>query len=52
MVQGLLSIPSESPPAGLGSDDGQRVNGILYGVASDAEKNAWHDANQIRGRWW
>ena len=48
MVQGLMSIPSESPPAGLGSDDGQRVNGILYGVATGAEKDAWHDANQDR----
>ena len=43
-------FPSESPPANWGNEStaGQRVNGILYDLASAAQKNAWHDANKDR----
>lgn len=45
---GLLAIPSETPSAGLGSDAGQRVNGIPWSAATAAQKNTWMDANKDR----
>lgn len=48
MVLAMLSIPSETAPTGLGSDAGQRVNGILWSAASAANKNAWMVDNSDR----
>lgn len=48
IVKAFLAIPSETEPAGLGSDDGQRVNGILWEDATASDKNAWNAANSDR----
>ena len=48
MTEAFMALPSESAPAGLGSDDGQRVNGILYEDATDAQKDAWNADNSDR----
>jgi len=48
IIKALLAIPSESAPAGHGTDAGQRVNGILYSAANASQKNAWHTANADR----
>lgn len=48
MVQAFHALPSESPPVGLGSDEGQRVNGVLYAQATAAQKNTWHTNNADR----
>lgn len=47
-IEAFMALPSESAPAGLGSDAGQRVNGILYQSASTAELDAYTAANQDR----
>src|SRR5688572_25443097 len=41
LIQSFMALPSESAPAGLGSDAGQRVNGILFGDATAAQRNTW-----------
>jgi hypothetical protein len=41
LIQALLALPSESAPANLGSDEGQRVNGILFRDSTAAQKNTW-----------
>jgi hypothetical protein len=48
VVQALLALPSESAPSGLGSEAGQRVNGILFGDATAAQRNAWMADNVDR----
>ena len=50
IVQAFMALPSESPPANLGNEAtaGQRVNGILYDAASDAQKDKWHLDNADR----
>jgi N4-gp56 family major capsid protein len=47
-IQAFMALPSESAPAGLGSADGQRVNGILYEDASSTQLNAWAVDNSDR----
>ena len=47
-VVGFMAIPSEAPPANLGSAPGQRVNGILWSAATAANKNTWQDNNADR----
>ncbi len=37
----FYSLPSQSSPAGLGSNNGQRVNGILFDAATAAQRNTW-----------
>ena len=44
----LYAVPSESSPAGLGSTDGQRVNGILFDAATAAQRNTWITDNADR----
>lgn len=44
----FAAIPSEAAPAGLGSDAGQRINGVIFSQASAAQKNTWMDANNDR----
>lgn len=41
LIQALLALPSESAPANLGSDEGQRINGILFADATAAQRNTW-----------
>ncbi len=48
IIQGFMSIPSESAPSGLGSSNGQRVNGILYEDATNAQLDAWAVDNSDR----
>lgn len=48
LILAMASLPSESAPAGLGTTNGQRVNGILYSAANAAQRNTWNQANQDR----
>jgi N4-gp56 family major capsid protein len=48
IIQAFMSLPSESAPSGLGSADGQRVNGVLYADATTAQLNAWAVDNSDR----
>jgi hypothetical protein len=48
MIQGFYALPSESAPAGLGSEFGQRVNGILFDAATAAQRNTWLTDNNDR----
>jgi hypothetical protein len=48
IIEAFMAFPSESAPSGLGSANGQRVNGLLYQNASDANANTWVDANGDR----
>lgn len=48
IILALNSIPSESPPAGLLSTNGQRVNGILRSAATSGNNNTWMDDNADR----
>lgn len=41
IVDALYALPSESSPAGLGSSAGQRVNGVLFGSSTAAQRNTW-----------
>jgi Protein of unknown function (DUF4043) len=44
----LYAIPSQAAPAGLGSNLGQRVNGILFDAATAAQRNTWITDNADR----
>jgi hypothetical protein len=48
IIEALMALPSESAPAGLQSDPGQRVNGILYQEATAAQQNTWNQDNSDR----
>lgn len=48
LIAALMALPSESPPANLGSDDGDRVNGIRYEDATAAQRNTWNSDNSDR----
>lgn len=48
IIQALHALPSLSEPSGLGSSNGQRVNGVLYSAANTSQKNAWHTDNEDR----
>jgi len=48
IVDALLSIPLETAPAGLGSANGQRVNGIGWNAASAGQRNTWNANNSDR----
>jgi hypothetical protein len=37
----FYALPSQSSPAGLGSNNGQRVNGVLFDAATAAQRNTW-----------
>ncbi len=41
IIDALYAICSESAPAGLNSAAGQRVNGILFGDSTAAQRNTW-----------
>jgi hypothetical protein len=40
-IAAFMALPSESAPAGLGSENGQRVNGLLFQDTSATQKNKW-----------
>lgn len=48
LIQALLALPSESAPTNLGTDEGQRINGILWDQATAAQKNTWLSDNVDR----
>jgi hypothetical protein len=48
LLAAFMALPSESAPAGLGSNAGQRVNGILFEAASNTERTTWEVANRDR----
>ncbi len=48
ITQAFMSLPSESSPSGLGSSNGQRVNGIIYADATTSQLNAWAVDNSDR----
>jgi len=48
IIETMMSLPSESAPSGLGSDNGQRVNGLLWQDSSAAQKNTWASDNSDR----
>jgi hypothetical protein len=41
ILQALAALPSESAPVNLGSDEGQRINGVLWDLSTSAQRNAW-----------
>jgi N4-gp56 family major capsid protein len=45
IIAALMAFPSESAPTGLGSNNGQRTNGILFEAAATADKDTWNAAN-------
>ena len=48
LIQAFMSLPSESVPGGLNTDEGQRVNGLLFGDSTAAQKNTWLADNADR----
>ncbi|WP_375790879.1 DUF4043 family protein [Bradyrhizobium sp. vgs-9] len=48
MVLAFMAIPTQAEPAGLGSDDGQRVNGVIFSTATASQRNTWNAANSDR----
>jgi hypothetical protein len=48
IIMAMMALPTESPPAGLSSDDGQRVNGILFESSTAAQRNTWNADNSDR----
>ncbi len=44
----FYALPSQSSPAGLGSNNGQRVNGVLFDAATAAQRNTWITDNADR----
>ncbi len=48
IIEALMAIPVEAAPAGLASDNGQRVNGLLWEAASAAQRNTWVTDNADR----
>jgi hypothetical protein len=48
LIQALMAFPSESAPTNLGTDEGQRVNGILADGATSAQRNTWFADNVDR----
>jgi hypothetical protein len=48
MCQGFFALPSEAAPAGLGTQYGNRVNGIAFDAATAAQRNTWITDNADR----
>src|SRR5690606_37183805 len=48
IIEALMALPSESAPAGLGTTNGQRANGILYQSANATQRNTWNADNSDR----
>jgi hypothetical protein len=41
IIEALMALPSESSQAGLGTDEGGRINGILFADATAAQRSTW-----------
>jgi Protein of unknown function (DUF4043) len=48
IIAACMALPSEAAPAGLGSDTGQRVNGVLYEDSTAGQRNTWAANNSDR----
>jgi hypothetical protein len=48
IVAAFYALVTESAPAGLGSNAGQRINGILFADATAAQRNTWVTDNADR----
>lgn len=48
IIAAFMALPSEAAPAGLGSDDGMTVNGVLYENATATQRNTWNASNSDR----
>jgi len=48
IIDAFYALPSESAPVGLGSNNGQRVNGVLFDAATAAQRNTWLTDNADR----
>jgi len=48
IIDALHALPSESAPAGLSTNFGQRVNGILFDAATVGQRNTWVTDNSDR----
>lgn len=44
----FYALPAQSSPAGLGTTQGQRVNGVLFDAATAAQRNTWITDNVDR----
>jgi len=47
-IEAFMALPSESAPTNLGSDDGDRVNGVRFEAATAGQLNTWNAANSDR----
>lgn len=45
IIQALIALPSESAPTNLGTEFGQRVNGIQADGSTSAQRNTWFADN-------
>src|SRR5258708_12055603 len=49
IIDAFYAVPlASTAPAGLGTTNGQRVNGALFDTASAAQRNTWTADNQDR----
>lgn len=48
IIAAMMALPSESAPVGLSSDEGQRINGILYEDATATQRNTFTADNSDR----
>lgn len=48
IILAMHALPALAEPAGLGSTNGQRVNGILYSASNSGQRNTWHTDNEDR----
>jgi hypothetical protein len=48
MIEAMGALPSESAPSNLGTDAGQRVNGVLYEAATATQRNTFATDNSDR----
>jgi hypothetical protein len=48
IISAFMALPSESAQSGLGSDDGETVNGIRYELATAAQRNTFNANNEDR----
>lgn len=48
LIEAFMALPSTAEPSGLGTQSGQRVNGLKYEDAAAAQKNTWNQNNSDR----
>ena len=48
IIDGFYALPAQAAPVGLGSAQGQRVNGVLFDAATPAQRNTWITDNADR----